>query len=136
MISRVFRECVATCLCFSLQMDRSLSGSHDSGIRLGFSVVKWYHGPGARRTTTSPPQPPVTDPGSGAVSSGRTPDRLFGTYCMCRTLKSWIPSLQIYFPTSGGNRCSAAPPEVAVCRHSCGSKVKSGDARVCVCVWK
>lgn len=140
MISHVFREwniceCVATCLYFSLQMDRSLSGSHDSWIRLGFSVVKWYHGPGARRTTTSAPR---LIPGRGGrqlrKDSRRTvwKPRQRGTYCMCRTLKNWIPSLQICFPTSEGNRCSAAPPELAVCRHSCGSKVKSGD----VCVWK
>lgn len=134
MISHVFREwniceCIATCLYFSIQMDRSLSGSHDSWIRLGFSVVKWYHGPGARWTTTSAPW---LIPGQLRKDSRRTvwKPRQRSTYCMCRTLKNWIPSLQIYFSMSEGHCCSAAPPEVTVCYRSCGSKVKSGD--VCV----
>lgn len=138
MISHVFREwniceCIETRLYFSLQVDRSLSGSHDSWIRLGFSAVKWCHGPGARRTTTSAPW---LIPGRGpSAQEGLQTDclkkpRQRGTCCVCRTLKNWIPSLQICFSTSEGNRCSAAPPEVTVCRHNCGSEVKSGDVFV------
>lgn len=79
---------------------------------------------------------PLTDPRSGGRQLRKDSRQTVwkpwqhGTYCMCRTLKNWIPSLQIYFSTSGGNCCSAAPPEVTVCRDNCGSKVKSGDACV------
>lgn len=40
---------------FSLQVDRGLPGSHDSGVRLGLPAVKLCSGPGASWTTTVKP---------------------------------------------------------------------------------